>query len=382
MRSSDPTPGRERVSFATRARQARRPPVEAPVLGTLPSAVEVFLAWLGLQKGMAEATTTAYACDLAQFEAFLNTEGGTLDRPADVDRRQVRRFVASLHHAGQAKSSIARKLSALRALFRYLLRRGALTSNPAEGVRNPKQAIHHPGALNVDEVFALLGGAGPKSEVPSPGANVSDAKLPDAPLPGTALPAAPPPDDDPAERAVRDALAARDHALLELLYGSGLRISEALNLTLRDLDPQSGVVRVLGKGGKERLAPLSDTSIPALEAWLGLRSQLALPTEQAVFVGRRGSRLDRRQAARIVDDVAKDAGVGRHVSPHSLRHSFATHLLEGGADLRSVQELLGHARLATTQRYTHVTLARLMRVYDKAHPKARGDARPQDQDDE
>jgi len=294
-----------------------------------PAAVRVFLSWLEVQKGMAAATVAAYDRDLAQFEAWLAKDGLSLDKPAAITRKLVQRFIASLHREGLAHSSMARKLSALRAFFRHALRLRSIAANPTAGVRNPKQSVRHPAALNVDQMFTLLDTETGQSEV----------------------------------------VQLRNLALVELLYGAGLRISEALGLDIHDVDPRSGVVRVLGKGNKARLAPLSDTALLALTKWLDVRRNLATGTEPALFVGTRGNRLNRRQAARILDELAANAGLP-HVAPHSLRHSFATHLLEGGADLRGVQELLGHARLSTTQRYTHVTLDRLMQVYDRAHPRA------------
>ena len=163
----------------------------------------------------------------------------------------------------------------------------------------------------------------------------------------------------------------RDMALLELLYGSGLRISEALGLDVGDLRPSTGHVLVTGKGGKDRIVPLSDTSMKVLSRWLAVRENVPpVHGECAVFLGRRGKRLDRRQAARILDAHAEQAGIQQHISPHDLRHSFATHLLEGGADLRAVQELLGHSRISTTQRYTHLNLDALTRIYDESHPLA------------
>ena len=311
---------------------------------SLPAPALAFLGWLQMQKGLAVATFAAYEVDLAQFEACLREEGLSLARPEHVERRQVERFAAHLHRQAQARSSIARKLSALRSLFRYLLRHDKVTTNPTAGVRNPKQETRHPGVLNVDEVFALLD----KAPASPTGGDPADCT-------------------DPAAASVL-----RDAALAELLYGSGLRISEALSLNMPDLRGQAGTVRVLGKGGKERLAFLSAASSEALAAWLAVRARLADPGERAVFVGDRGKRLNRRQAARILEAMAHRAGLTRHVAPHGLRHSFATHLLEGGADLRAVQELLGHARLSTTQRYTHVTLDALTRVYDKAHPRGNG----------
>ena len=164
---------------------------------------------------------------------------------------------------------------------------------------------------------------------------------------------------------------ARDICLAELLYGSGLRVSEALALDAGRLSAESESLRIMGKGGKERLTPLTDTAKTALAVWLSLRPALAPPGERALFVGVRGKRLNRREAQRVIESLCRRAGLPQPVSPHGLRHSFATHLLEAGADLRSVQELMGHARLATTQRYTHLNLAHLMAVYDKAHPKAK-----------
>ena len=173
------------------------------------------------------------------------------------------------------------------------------------------------------------------------------------------------------ETSADDIFLLRDMALLELLYGSGLRISEALGLNVGDLRPESGHVRVMGKGSKERVVPLSDTCIAALARYLAVRADIPpVHGERAVFLGRRGKRLDRRQAARILEERAQEAGIPQHVSPHDLRHSFATHLLEGGADLRAVQELLGHSRISTTQRYTHLNLDALSRIYDSAHPLA------------
>ena len=304
-----------------------------------PASVRAFLGWLEVQKGMAAATVAAYDRDLAQFEAWLAQDGLSLDKPATITRKLVQRFVASLHREGLAHSSLARKLSALRAFFRHALRLRSIDADPTAGVRNPKQSIRHPNALNVDQMFALL-----DTETGQP-----------------------------------EVIRLRDLALAELLYGAGLRISEALGLNVHDVEPRSGVVRVLGKGNKTRIAPLSDTALLALNNWLTVRQDLAAGTEHALFVGMRGNRLNRRQAARILDELAANAGLP-HVAPHSLRHSFATHLLEGGADLRGVQELLGHARLSTTQRYTHVTLDRLMRVYDKAHPRAQAGKHGKDDD--
>ncbi len=342
-------------------RPHRRAAVFAEQPAALPPPARDFLSWIRLQRGLAEATCAAYERDLLDFEAFLLEEGISLARPGDVTRRHAEGFAARLFRSGQAKSSIARKLSALRSLFRYFLRTGRVRADPLEAVRNPKQEIRHPGALNVDEVFALLGPLPPDKAGPEPSdTQTGEVEKPDA---------------EERSRTVPDrdrALLLRDQALGELLYGSGLRISEALGLDTADIDGENAAVRVSGKGGKDRLAPLSDACVEALRAWLQVRHLIAPAAERAVFVGSRGKRLNRRQAARILEAMARDAGLTRRVAPHLLRHSFATHLLEGGADLRAVQELLGHARLSTTQRYTHVTLERLIQVYDRAHPLAQG----------
>lgn len=308
----------------------------------LPDRAAAFLAWLEFQKGASPATVRAYGTDLMEFEQFLNRQDATLNQPETVTRHHVQAFSASLFRAGTARSSTARKLSALRSLFRYLQRGRQISVNPCAGVRNPRQEQRHPAMLNVDQMFSLLSDTSPAHS-------------------------------DNAPDSVEMALRLRDRALLELLYGSGLRISEALDLDAKDCPPleSPGVsIRVMGKGSKQRLALLSDTCRAALAAWLEARPRLAARGESALFVGRRGARLNRRQAARIVDESSLLAGIAQHVSPHELRHSYATHLLEGGADLRSVQELLGHSRISTTQRYTHLSLDSLARIYEAAHPFA------------
>lgn len=297
--------------------------------------IGAFVEWLHVQKGHSEATTRAYSTDLTQFEDFLSTQKVSLAQPDTVSKRHVQQFLAELFRAQVAKSSMARKLAAVRAYFRYAVRMRTINVNPADGVRNPRQESRHPPMLNVDQAFALL------DTVP--------AVTPSAPSP---------------------LLHCRDIALAEILYGSGLRISEAVSLNVDDVVPRSAMVRVVGKGRKERLAPLSDTCVQALLAWIAKRPAVAQATERALFVGARGARLDRRQAARSVQTLCTLAGITIPISPHSLRHSFATHLLEAGADLRTVQELLGHSRLTTTQRYTRLTLDHLVQVYDAAHPRA------------
>lgn len=316
-------------------------------------AIDSFIGWLAVQKGSSEATQQAYRRDLIQFSTHLQASGIDLGEPAQISKRHVQSWLASLFHKGEAKSSMARKLAAVRSYLRFQIRMGKISENVATSVHNPKQEKHHPRLLNADETFALL----------------DSPARPDKPLAENAMG-----ENTAKARSGADnttPLRLRDLALAELLYGSGLRISEALGLDVNDVHTSNGVVRVFGKGSKERLAPLSDTSRKALAGWLDDRDLIADPGEQALFVGARGRRLNRREAVRIIASLCQQAGLDRVISPHGLRHSFATHLLDAGADLRSVQELLGHQRLTTTQRYTSVSLEHLMRVYDKAHPKAR-----------
>ncbi|MDO9631401.1 MAG: tyrosine recombinase XerC [Humidesulfovibrio sp.] len=299
----------------------------------LPEICQGFLSYLEIERGYSLATVRAYAADLDQFEAFLSLRSRSLKDFETISREDATAFLAELHRLRLKKSSMARKLSSLRSLFTYLLKNQLLHKNPLAGLRNPRQEQRQPRALNVDQAVAVMEG-----QVP-PGA-----------------------------------IGLRDLALAEVLYGSGLRVSEALSLSVDDVRTDRGFVRVRGKGNKERLAPLSQAAKERLVEYLRLRQEIALnPAEEALFVGARGGRLSRREAQRIVARLAASAGIGQDVHPHTLRHSFATHLLQAGADLRSVQELLGHARLSTTERYTHLDLRHIMEVYDKAHPHA-GDA--------
>jgi integrase/recombinase XerC len=303
---------------------------------SLPEEALAFLAYLDVQKGASGATLDSYGRDLRQFFEFLSTKG--VNETAVVEQAHVKGFLAWLHARRMAKVSMARKLSALRSFFRFCRRRGLVPADPTSGVRNPRQEKVHPRLLNVDQAFALLDadqGADPK--------------------------------------------ALRDLALAELLYGSGLRVSEAVGLDLADVELRQAFVRVMGKGGRERLAPMTERAAERLARYLRQREAFGpLPGEAALFVGLRGKRLNRREAARVLERLAVAAGLPASVHPHMLRHSFATHLLEAGADLRSVQELLGHARLTTTQRYTHLNMGRIMEIYDKAHPRSTQGQDPRD----
>lgn len=306
-----------------------------------PEAVRGYLSWLEVEKGYSPATVRAYGVDLEQFHGYLTGLGGGLDSFEDVTRDHVRGFLARLHGQSVKKSSMARKLSSLRGFFNYLKMHQLLDKDPTAGVKNPKQDQHAPKALNVDQAVGLV-----------------EAGV------------------DPDPEGVRDL------ALCELLYGSGLRVSEAVGLNLNDVDLAARRARVMGKGSKERITPLTDACVKRLFTWLEQRKAFSPPPEeQAVFLGLRGGRLDRRQANRIVARLAAAAGLQADVHPHMLRGSFASHLLQAGADLRDVQEMLGHERISTTQKYTKLDLAHVMRVYDKAHPRSEG-AGPDKNDDE
>lgn len=298
---------------------------------TVPHTVQTFLDYLEGQRGVALATLRGYRRDLEQFEQLLQRRGLGLEEPKQIGREAVQAYAADLHRQGLKPSSISRKLSAVRRFFRFCLQHEWIVNNPAQDMANPKQSVRRPKVLTVEQALELL---------------------------DTALP--------------NDPKSCRDLALAELLYGSGLRISEALQLDIDDVEPGRGIVRVEGKGGKARLAPLTEPGQIRLRRYLEQRRAFVLdPQQQAFFLGLRGGRLQRREANRILARLCQAAGLPEEISPHVLRHSFATHLLRSGADLRTVQELLGHSRLSTTQRYTHLSLEGLMQVYDQAHPKAK-----------
>ena len=268
-------------------------------------------------------TRKAYLSDLRQLAAFLDERKIALDQ---ATRDDLRAFLAARFGAN-APATLARKQAALRAFYEHRVRMGHIDDSPARRLVFPKRRVSLPNVVSVDDCFALL-------EAPSK----------------------------------RTAAGLRDRCALELLYGAGLRVSELVGLDVADT--ADGVLRVRGKGGKEREVPIVDKAQRALDAWLARRSELR-PRDGALFVNRRGGRITARSVARHLDRYALIAGARRHVHPHALRHSFATHLLGSGADLRSIQELLGHASLSTTQRYTHVSAERLLQVYEEAHPRAK-----------
>jgi integrase/recombinase XerC len=281
-----------------------------------------FLRHLEAEKHASPHTVKSYRIDLEDFRVFVRGVGG-VDAVAEVVARDVRAFLAELHTRGLEPVSVARKLAAVRSWFRFLRRRGVVDRNPAQQIRSPRLPRKLVSFLPIDETVALM-----------------DARHPR----GTA----------------------RDVAIVELLYASGLRVSELAGLDLGDVDLAEMTVRVLGKGRKERIVPFGEAAAHALRAHLAARGS----AHGAVFLNRRGGRLTVRTVHTIVRRQARAAGIVRRVSPHTLRHTFATHLLDSGADLRAIQELLGHSRLSTTQRYTHVGSDQLMRIYDAAHPRA------------
>jgi integrase/recombinase XerC len=286
-----------------------------------------FLRYLDRERNASSHTIRAYAADLGQFQAHLAEEMGREGTLADVDHLVIRAFLARLHRSGLKKVSAARKLATLRTFFRYLCREGILERNPARALLSPRTERKIPTHLEESEVAALI-------EVPG--------------------------DTDTALRA---------RAILEVLYATGIRCAELVGLDLGDVDLVARTVRVLGKGSKERIVPFGRPAHTALAAYLPTRLK-ARPKSPAVFVNARGGRLTDRWVRQIVSHRVQQVALARRLSPHSLRHSFATHLLERGADLRSIQELLGHASLSTTQRYTHVNARHILDIYKKTHPRA------------
>ena len=286
---------------------------------------------LRVERNLSDHTCNAYLRDLRAFREFLIETLGWPDEGLKmlekVDAIVLRRYLGLLHKTHR-KSSIGRKLATIRTFFRFLVREGVLASNPGDGVSTPRQEKYLPTTLSVDEIFALL----EREQGPSP-------------------------------------LLVRDRAIFELLYSCGLRISELTGLNLENLDPEQGLVRVLGKGRKERIVPVGNKALEAIRSYLELRTSTA--DEDALFLNARGGRLTQRSIQRNLKRHLVQAGVLTRATPHTLRHSFATHLLDGGADLRSIQELLGHASLSTTQKYTQVSVDHLMKVYDQAHPRGR-----------
>jgi len=280
-------------------------------------------------------TRRSYLSDLEQFREFLLKNG--VDKPCDVDQVVIRTFLASLYRGKTKKVTISRKVASLRAFFKFLLREGVVRYNPAQMVQAPKTDKYLPSFLSIDEVFSLL-----KVKF-EPG------------LSGL-----------------------RDRAIIEFLYSAGVRVSELTGLNVTDVDFSNGLAKVRGKGRKERIVPVGGPALSALRVYIDGRAETGknktgTNDESPLFLNRAGSRLTPRSVRRIIDKYITLSGVGKKISPHALRHTFATHLMDAGADLRVIQELLGHESLSTTQKYTSVSVTRLMEVYDKSHPRARGE---------
>ncbi|HMA81567.1 MAG TPA: tyrosine recombinase XerC [Candidatus Binatia bacterium] len=298
--------------------------------------VQQYAEYLRGERNVSPHTLRNYLSDLAQFDDFLRQRELCLKAEGEIDPRKIDMHVVRAYLAALAKdrkkSSIGRKIAALKGFFRYLISMRKLDEDPLLMIHSPKQEKPLPAFLSVDDVFQLLGGI-----------------------------------------KIDTGLDIRDRAVLEVFYSTGIRVSELVGLNWADVDFQLEIIRVVGKGSKERIVPIGEIALRALrdygqeqrEKW-----QLSAKGETAVFLNNRGHRITTRSVARIVEKHLKQAGIHVKMGPHGLRHSFATHLLNSGADLRSIQELLGHASLSTTQRYTHLNLDALTAVYDKAHPRA------------
>jgi integrase/recombinase XerC len=289
--------------------------------------VTAFLNYMRTERNASALTLRSYETDLALFCGYLEEKLEGAD-PTAVDSRGLRRYSVWLNGQGYASSTIARRLASLRSFYKYQRRQGTMKSDPAGALRNPKQSQRLPRLLRVEEVIRFL---------------------------------------DAIETG--DPLGVRDRAMFETLYGGGLRVSELVGLDLDDLDADQELVRVRGKGRRERLCPVGKMAMIWIGHWRPLR-QPARPDDHALFLNRFGTRLTTRSVGRLLDSYLAGLGLDPNASPHTLRHSFATHLLDRGADLRSVQELLGHRNLTTTQIYTHVTQDRLLKIYQDAHPRA------------
>ncbi|MEX1095558.1 MAG: tyrosine recombinase XerC [Planctomycetales bacterium] len=296
------------------------------------SAIEGFLRYLRIERNSSELTLKSYAEDMARFVEYCETERGGVPGPNDVTINVLRGYVAHLHDGGYARTTIARRLACLRSFFRFCCRDGLADANPAHALRTPRLGRKLPHFLSTEQVALLLEA---------------------------------PPANEP--------MGLRDRAILETIYSAGLRVAELVGLDLDDWDRDANVLRVRGKGRKERIAPIGGYAVRALVRWLEVRVPHPASSSveaRAVFLNKFGRRLTTRSIGRMLEKHLAVTGVDRLTSPHTLRHSFATHLLDGGADLRSVQELLGHKSLTTTQIYTHVSTRRLRETYEQAHPHA------------
>ncbi len=306
--------------------------------------IEAFAVYLAFERNLSSYTKKGYVTDVRQFYAYLEEKKAPVT--TEVDQIAVRGFIRSLYQAKVKKVTIARKLASLRAFFRYLMRERRIKVNPAELVETPTPEKHLPRLLSVDEILAVLK------------------------MPGN-----------------DGFIAVRDRAIMELFYSAGIRVSELVGLNGEDIYFSQGLIKVRGKGRKERIVPIGRPAVEALQDYIKKRSELIKKTgikdiDGPLFLNVRGDRLTVRSAARTVDQAVVRSGINRKISPHAIRHSFATHMMDAGADLRAIQELLGHKSLSTTQKYTAVSISRLMEVYDKSHPRAKASGTKPEKKDE
>jgi integrase/recombinase XerC len=333
-------------------------------------AIQKYLGYLRSVRNSSPHTVLNYGKDLEQFAAYLSPPGVATPAVADITHQMIREYVGHLHSQKLEKSSIARKLASLRSFFKFCVREGMLKENPARLVPTPKLPKRIPSVLSAEEMNGFL------NQLAADRPRLQPKRT------GSAAKSQPEEQTRPHRRRFPDEealLLRRDRALLELLYAAGLRVSELTGLNLADMDRREKMLRVRGKGNKERIVPYGGKAQEALEAYWPVREQLLLRANtsrrgpahsEAVFLNYAGRRLTQRSVGRIVKKYVRLANINWDLHPHSLRHAFATHLLADGADLRAIQELLGHQSLSTTQKYTHASIRQLMDIYDKSHPHA------------
>ncbi|MDI6725836.1 MAG: tyrosine recombinase XerC [Smithellaceae bacterium] len=298
-----------------------------------------FSLYMEIERNLSPLTVSCYLADLRHFQAYLEAEGLSSRENeehllAAIDHGLIRAYLAELYRHRAKKPTLVRRIAALKSFFKFLRRRGIINKSPMELIQTPRYERPLPVFLSVDETLALL--------------------------------------DGPFEQGI---IGSRDHAVLELFYSSGIRVSELAGLNLQDIDFTERLMKIRGKGRKERIVPVGDKALAALREYLASRNEpLKFPGQEGIntplFLGKSGRRITVRMLQHLVSQRTEKTGVSRKISPHALRHSFATHMMDAGADMRSIQELLGHESLSTTQKYTQVSVGRLLEVYDKAHPKA------------
>lgn len=290
--------------------------------------IEEYLDYLGVERGLAANTLESYGRDLRQFSAYIKSRNASL---GELDRLDILTYLDGIKKQGKSTATVSRSLASIRSFFKFLSHEGKISTDPAAELDSPKVEKKLPSVLSLQDVEALL-------------------YKPDNTTPG----------------------GIRDRAMFEVLYATGIRVTELVSLTMSDVNLEAGFIKCLGKGNKERIVPLGSVAIKALHTYLTTgRTKLVRSREvRSLFVNHHGRQLTRQGFWKLLKKYARESGIDANITPHTLRHSFATHLLENGADLRSVQEMLGHADISTTQIYTHVTKTRLREIYDKAHPRA------------